>query len=101
MLTDIQLNEPHAGKSFAGGRAVGVDRAALSGFAGPAPLGLWFVDLLDPPHIATHGARPAAPTRLLSGVVDASDGLIDDVCIDQAVARIDYARQKTGRSCGS
>src|SRR5258707_15742029 len=88
MLTDIQLNEPHAGKSFAGGRAVGVDRAALSGFAVPAPLGLWFVDILDPHHIATHGARTAAPTRLLSGVVDASDGLIDDVCIDRRVGAV-------------
>src|SRR5260370_39305551 len=92
MLTDIELNEPHAGKSFAGGRAVGVDRAALSGFAVPAPLGLWFVDILDPHHIATHGARTAAPTRLLSGVVDASDGLIDDVLIDCRVGVVVHNR---------
>jgi hypothetical protein len=82
MLTDIELNEPHAGKSFAGGRAVRIDRAALSGFAVPAPLGLGFVDILDPHHIATQRARTAAPTRLLPGVVDARDGLIDDGLID-------------------
>ena len=39
--------------------------------------------------------------ELVSDTNAAMGGELDKAVIDKAVARIDYARQKTGRSCGS
>src|ERR1700730_13292999 len=41
------------------------------------------------------------PTPPLYELVSNANTAIDEEVIDKAVARIDYARQKTGRSCGS
>jgi MinD superfamily P-loop ATPase len=46
--------------------------------------------------------EPKSPLHgLVSDANSVIDGEMEQAVIDKAVARIDYARQKTGRSCGS